>query len=60
VFEKLGYGVDDSPGARGYADDPGDITLSIDRATFAARHAQLLSEIRFTARSDDPSGSPSR
>ena len=34
VFEKLGYTVDASPAARGYADDPGDVTMVIDRATF--------------------------
>jgi RimJ/RimL family protein N-acetyltransferase len=45
VFEKLGYRADDSPRARHYADAPGDVTLSIDRATFAAAHATALAAI---------------
>ncbi len=34
VFEKLGYAVDASPIARSYADEPADLVLSLDRATF--------------------------
>lgn len=34
VFEKLGYSLDDSPGAREFADEPGDLVMAIDRATF--------------------------
>ena len=36
MFEKLGYIVDEAPEAREYADEPGDVTLSLDRATFVA------------------------
>jgi len=36
VFEKLGYTVDDSPLAREYAEEPGDIVLSLPRARFVA------------------------
>jgi RimJ/RimL family protein N-acetyltransferase len=36
VFHKLGYTVDDSPEGRAYAEEPGDITLSLARAAFTA------------------------
>ena len=45
VFEKLGCVLDDSPEARFFADEPGDIVLGIDRATFETRHAASLAEI---------------
>ncbi len=48
VFEKLGYVADDSPTAREYADEPGDVTLVIDRATFETRHAHALAQLRIT------------
>lgn len=48
VFEKLGYTADDSPAARAYADEPGDVTLVIDRATFENRHAHALAQLRIT------------
>lgn len=44
VFAKLGYTLDDSARARELADD-GDLSLSIDRATFLAQHAGVLDEI---------------
>lgn len=50
VFEKLGYGVDASPAARAYADEPGDITMGIDRATFERSHAQAMAEIQIAVR----------
>ncbi|HEX3474332.1 MAG TPA: GNAT family N-acetyltransferase [Kofleriaceae bacterium] len=50
VFEKLGYQVDASPGARAYADEPGDITMVIDRAAFERSHAQALAEIEIAVR----------
>jgi RimJ/RimL family protein N-acetyltransferase len=50
VFEKLGYRVDASPAARAYADEPGDITMGIDRATFERLHAQAMAEIRIAVR----------
>jgi RimJ/RimL family protein N-acetyltransferase len=36
VFEKLGYTVDDSSAAREYAEEPGDIVLSLPRERFVA------------------------
>lgn len=50
VFAKLGYRRDDSARARGYADAPGDLTLSIDRATFEAAHAAAIAAITITPR----------
>ena len=46
VFVKLGFVVDESEAARGYADEPADITFSIDRATFEATNAALLTDMR--------------
>ena len=48
VFEKLGYVADDSETARSYADEPGDVTLVLDRTTFEDRHAQALAQLRVT------------
>jgi RimJ/RimL family protein N-acetyltransferase len=50
VFEKLGYRVDDSPAARAYADEPGDITMAIDRLTFEHLYAPAMAEIRIAVR----------
>jgi RimJ/RimL family protein N-acetyltransferase len=50
VFEKLGYVVDASPAARIYADEPGDITLAVDRETFERQNAEALSQIRIGVR----------
>lgn len=50
VFEKLGYQVDASPAARAYADEPEDVVLSIDRATFERAHAAALAGIRVAPR----------
>ncbi|MEO8704185.1 MAG: GNAT family N-acetyltransferase [Kofleriaceae bacterium] len=47
VFEKLGYVEDASEAARAFG-DAGDVTLSIDRKTFAARNAAAIAEIRIT------------
>lgn len=49
VFEKLGYVVDDSAAAREYADD-GDVTMVIDKATFARQHAAAMAQIRIAMR----------
>lgn len=49
VFEKLGYVVDDGPIAREFADEPGDIVMAIDRATFERMHAAALDQIRIEA-----------
>jgi RimJ/RimL family protein N-acetyltransferase len=50
VFEKLGYVLDDSAEAREFADEPGDVVLVIDRATFEARNAEALAEVRISSR----------
>jgi RimJ/RimL family protein N-acetyltransferase len=50
VFEKLGYIVDDSPAAREYADEPGDVTLALSRATFERVNADSLTHIRIGVR----------
>ncbi|NVB78278.1 MAG: GNAT family N-acetyltransferase [Kofleriaceae bacterium] len=50
VFEKLGYVVDDSPAAREYADEPGDVVLALDRKAFLASHAAVLDQIRIALR----------
>ncbi len=50
VFEKMGHGLDTSPEARGFADEPDDLVMSIDRATFEAKHADELRTLRIAAR----------
>jgi RimJ/RimL family protein N-acetyltransferase len=50
AFDKLGYVRDDSPAAREYAEEPGDVTLSIARETFLDRHRALYDEIKIGAR----------
>jgi RimJ/RimL family protein N-acetyltransferase len=46
VFEKLGYRRDDTPAARAYADDPGDVVMAVERATFERVQAIALDQIR--------------
>jgi len=50
VFEKLGYAIDNSPIARAWADEPDDLTLRIERASFERSHAAQLAEIQIAAR----------
>ena len=50
VFEKLGYLLDESEAARAYADDPDDVVMSIDRATFLARRAEDMAQIIIAVR----------
>lgn len=50
VFERLGYWLDTSPAARAYADEPTDVTLAIDRPTFAGLHTTELAQLQITAR----------
>ena len=50
VFDKLGYQVDDSPAAQAYADEPGDITMAIDRTDFERSHAAAMAEIAMAVR----------
>jgi RimJ/RimL family protein N-acetyltransferase len=52
VFEKLGCTVDETPAARAFADEPGDIVMVIDRDAFARRHA--LGEFRILSRAQSP------
>ncbi|HEY3803300.1 MAG TPA: GNAT family N-acetyltransferase [Kofleriaceae bacterium] len=48
VFEKLGFVLDDSPAAREFADEPGDLVMAIGRETF--RRLPGLDDIRIEAR----------
>jgi RimJ/RimL family protein N-acetyltransferase len=50
VFEKLGYAIDDSATARSFSDAPGDVVMSIDRATFERHCAASLGEISIAPR----------
>jgi RimJ/RimL family protein N-acetyltransferase len=50
VFEKLGYVLDDGPLARSYADEPGDLVLAIDRATFERGARGALAQITLALR----------
>ncbi len=45
VFEKLGCVLDDSAAARAFADEPGDLVMAIDRATFERVNAAALAAI---------------
>lgn len=45
VFDKLGYTLDEGDVARGYADDPGDLTLSLNRETFERLHGEATAAI---------------
>ncbi len=49
LFERLGYILDDSPAAREIADEPTDITMSLERARFERAFAAELAALRFTA-----------
>lgn len=53
VFEKLGYALDDGDEARGYADEPGDIVMGIDRDAFERTNAVPLAQITVSGRSDE-------
>lgn len=48
LFARLGHDLDDSPVARAYADAPDEITMSIGRREFEARHATALASLRYT------------
>jgi len=45
-YEKVGYVRDDGPLGRSYAEDDGDIPMSLMRATFLEKHSQALAQIR--------------
>lgn len=46
VFEKIGCYVDESREARAFADEPGDIIMAIDHASFTRHNAAALAQIR--------------
>ncbi|HET9990149.1 MAG TPA: GNAT family N-acetyltransferase [Kofleriaceae bacterium] len=50
VFDKLGYALDASAVARGYADEPGDLVMSIDRPTFERVAGGAVAQIAITSR----------
>jgi len=50
VFDKLGYRVDDGELARTYADQPGDITMVIDRPTFERVQLEVLGQLQIGMR----------
>jgi RimJ/RimL family protein N-acetyltransferase len=50
VFEKLGYAIDASPAARAFADEPGDVVMAIDRATFEHANDAARAQIRIAPR----------
>ena len=50
VFEKLGYVLDTSTEGRSFADEIGDITMAIDRATFEERNVDAFAQIRIGIR----------
>jgi RimJ/RimL family protein N-acetyltransferase len=47
LFEKLGYVLDDSSVARGFADEASDVTLSLAPARFDALHGARAARVRF-------------
>lgn len=49
VLEKLGYAVSKSTEARSFADEPGDLTMLLERPTFLTSHATAISQLRFGA-----------
>jgi len=50
VFDKLGCWLDHSPAARRFADEPDDVVVVIDRASFVQRHAGAMAEIAVAMR----------
>ena len=50
VFEKIGYMIDGSATARTFADQDGDVVMSIDRLTFEGLHVADLGEIHVAMR----------
>jgi RimJ/RimL family protein N-acetyltransferase len=49
LFTKLGYTVDTSAEARAYADEPGDVAMSVTRATFERAHADVVAGVRIAS-----------
>lgn len=50
LFTRLGYLPDDSPAARAFADEPGDVTLAVTRARFEFDAAAILAGVRLHRR----------
>ena len=50
VFEKLGFSPDDSAEARGYADEPDDLVMGIDRQVFERTNAAALAQLTISPR----------
>ncbi len=50
VFEKLGFTLDASAEARAFADEPGDIVMSIDRITFEKQNGNAIAEVELRPR----------
>lgn len=46
LFERLGYVLDNSPAARAIADEPTDVTMSLDRTRFDRTYATELKELK--------------
>lgn len=49
VFDKLGYVEDHSPTARGYADEPDDLVVCVERAAFERCHELALRQLRINS-----------
>ena len=58
LFERLGYAIDDSPAARAIADEPSDITMSLERARFERLYAADIAALSVSPR-QETSGSGS-
>jgi RimJ/RimL family protein N-acetyltransferase len=51
LFEKLGYQIDDSPGAREFIDEESDLTMSLARSAFEPTYTAERVAIRAYERS---------
>jgi len=50
LFARLGHAPDASEAARSFADEPGDVTLSVSRAAFESATRELLADVRLRPR----------
>lgn len=53
MLDKVGFRVDDSAAARVHADEPSDIVMVLDRATFERVNAAALAQLKITPAIDD-------
>ena len=53
LFARLGYVHDDSPQARAYSDEPGDICMSVGWEQFEQAHSAVLGQIQIQPRAHD-------